>query len=172
MKKHRCVLVVIAGLFALAFSLGSCSLFGIDGPTYLGVDWEGGFLWYDWNLPYPFNDNDLWLPQTFYEIEPDTYFFQYDLPDYFYSSPYYTLEIIADSGSFPFKEGKETYFALLLMDGGPELYYSDRMVARVYESDGSWTATARQGGRTVTLGYKAGGASPLDPSTQKSSKTK
>lgn len=172
MKKHRRAFVVVAGLFVLAAGLGSCALFGIDGPTYLGVDWEGGTLNYAWTFPYPFNVPGLWIEETFYEVEPATYYFAYELPLYGYSSPDFYLNIEADSGTFPFGEGAETYFALLLMNGGPQLVYGDQVAAKVSEPDGSWTATASYGGRTVTLGYKAESAASLSSSPLKASRTK
>jgi hypothetical protein len=56
MKKYRRMGMLIVLVLALAAILGSCELFGVDGPTYLGIDWEGGTLTYDWDLPYPFSD--------------------------------------------------------------------------------------------------------------------
>ena len=51
-------------VLALTAGLGSCALFGIDGPTWLGVGWEGtGTLYYNWTFPYPFNVSDLWIPE-------------------------------------------------------------------------------------------------------------
>ncbi|PKL24472.1 MAG: hypothetical protein CVV47_08480 [Spirochaetae bacterium HGW-Spirochaetae-3] len=146
--------VLILALLAFAAVSSSCELFGADGPTYLGVDWEGGTLTYDWDLPYPFNDSTSWDAQTYYEIEPSTYYFQYDLPTYSFSSTWYSLTIEAEAGSFPFQEGAETAFALLLMSTGPELYSGNQVAAaKNIEPDGSWTATASIGGKTATLSH-------------------
>lgn len=173
MKKNLRIGVLIALALALVATLGSCEIFGIEGPTYLGVIWDGTTLYYDWDLPYPFNDS--WDYGTYYEIEPGSYNFSYSIddPDPSALSDWYTLNIEADAGSFPFQEGAETAFILDITFTGPYLYYGNNVpAAKTIQPDGSWSSTVSSGGKTITLSYKANAIQSPEPSGAVNSKTK